>query len=256
MASIETSLTRSLAHTQAHQTHTYNTMRLIGLTGSIACGKSTLLQRFREHGIVTINADEVSHQLMQPGQSVYRAVVKHFGTEILDAQTRGIDRDKLGAIVFHDKNKLRELERLTHRPIMLEMARQVLVCSLRRTRLVVLELPLLFKIGAQAVMPALVVYVSADEQLKRLMARNSLTRDEAERRIALQLPIEQQLRLADFTFDNSAALDEAAVRRCIEQLSTTRLPRAFLFDAIVWSTILGVMIAAFFAARAVWHLVA
>jgi dephospho-CoA kinase len=219
-------------------------MRLIGLTGGIACGKSSLLREFRQCNIPVINADDISKELMQPGQSVYRNVTRHFAHhDILDATTGMIDREKLGAIIFADAKLRSDLNRLTHGPIMMAMFWRVVQCWIRREPLVILELPLLFQVGAHRIMAALVVYTDEETQIRRLLHREPrLTRDDALKRIAAQIPVAQQRAMADFTFDNNADnIDQAQVKHCLHQLATTYKPRALLFDAALSLTVLSLV---------------
>jgi dephospho-CoA kinase len=171
---------------------------VVGLTGGIGTGKSTALKEFDRLGASTISLDQIAHAQAQPGGQAYKAIVKAFGSEVLDGSKR-IDRQKLGAIVFRSKSARTRLERLTH-PLILKEANEIIS---RLKGVVIVDVPLLFEGGHQKHYDAtLLVTCSKKNQLSRVMRRDKLSPAEAKRRIAAQWSLEKKRSLADFTVEN------------------------------------------------------
>jgi dephospho-CoA kinase len=191
-------------------------MLRVGLTGGIACGKSTVAAMMRELGCRVIEADGVAHGLMQPGQPAYHEIVREFGQQILAANS-AIDRAKLAPIVFSDAAKLSRLNQIVHPRVMEEQDRWLdETQSAEPQSVAVVEAPLLIEAGYHTrVHRLVVVWCAAEQQKERLLARG-LTREQAEQRIAAQMPLEEKLTLADDTVDTSGTLE--ATRRQVEQL--------------------------------------
>ncbi len=192
----------------------------VGLTGGIGCGKTTVAAMMRELGCVVIEADPLAHRLTEPGQPAYDEVVNEFGRRICAADGR-IDRAKLAAIVFADRAKLDLLNRIVHPRVIEELDRQLaeLECA-QPQAVVVVEAALLIESGYHKRLDRLVV-VSCDpeEQIERLENPRSgrgMTREQAERRIASQMPLEEKRRLADKEINGSGSLEET--RRQVEHL--------------------------------------
>ena len=190
-------------------------MLKIGLTGGIACGKSFVLNEFRQLGVQCIDADEVAHQVILPGEPAYRDIVEHFGTGILGDDS-AIDRKKLGAAVFGDERQRQRqrLNRIVHPRIHQELDR-------RLTRLVeeagsepdlaMVDAALMVETGSYRKYDyVVVVSCRPEQQLERLLGRGGLTRREAQARIDSQMPIAEKVRFADFVIDNSG--DRARTR--------------------------------------------
>src|ERR671934_1677181 len=164
-------------------------MDVIGLTGGIASGKSTVAAMLRDLGATVIDADEASRAVVEPGTPGLRAIVEAFGPEVLDGDR--LDRWKLGAIVFEDEAARRRLEAITHPLIRTWMAERQREAEERGEKRVILDIPLLYESGLDRGLKAvIVVYAPAEVEMERLMARNGLGREEAGRRLATQLPIE------------------------------------------------------------------
>ena len=184
---------------------------LIGLTGNIACGKSTVLRILSELGAFTIDADTISHKIMQVGGSAYGPVVAEFGQDILVETSNGeepspIDRRKLGAIVFADPVRLKQLEAIIHPLVRIDMLKQIAVAT---QKVVVLDAIKLFENHIdEACDTVWVVACSPEVQLSRLMARNNFTREEALLRIDAQSPQAQKIARANVVIDNSASLEQ------------------------------------------------
>ncbi len=183
------------------------TTYLMGLTGNIACGKSTVLRMLRERGAYTIDADTISHKIMRPDGSAYEPVQAAFGPTILaDTVPPTIDRRKLGAIVFADAVRLRELETIIHPLVRLDILEQI---AKAEQRVVVLDaIKLLENSLDEACDTVWVVTCTPSVQLQRLMARNSFSRDEALLRIEAQSPQATKVARADVVIDNSGSLED------------------------------------------------
>ena len=179
-----------------------------GLTGGIASGKSTVARMLRELGFPVIEADRVAHQAIEPGQPAYDEVVSVFGDTILDSDER-INRSSLAAIVFNDQNKLAQLNGIIHPRVEEEMLRQFaeLARSGKHTAAFV-EAALIFEAGLNKKLDGvLVAWCLPEQQVARLKERG-LSAAEAEKRIALQMPVAEKLVLATEKIDCSGSLEE------------------------------------------------
>lgn len=196
---------------------------ILGLTGGIGSGKSTVTRILRELGATTIDADAIVHELQAPGQPMLRELALAFGDEILTADG-ALDRKALGAIVFRDETARARLGEIVHAPVIGEMMRRAKAAVERGDPLVVLDIPLLFEgrvtgRGSGALMrfdATVCVWVDEAVQLARTMARDGCDADEARRRMAAQLPIDQKRALADHVIDNSGTPE--ATRAQVEAL--------------------------------------
>jgi len=191
-------------------------MLRVGLTGGIACGKSTVAARMRELGCHVLDADKLAHQLIEPGQPAYEQVVREFGTEILFSDKR-VDRARLAAIVFADRAKLEKLNAIVHPCVIAEQERELAALESDEPGAVaVVEAALLIEAGYHKRLDRLVVvWCRPEQQLERLLARG-LTRTEADQRIAAQLPLDRKRVLADDLIDCSGTLDRTRVQ--VEEL--------------------------------------
>jgi len=176
----------------------------IGLTGGIACGKSTVSAMLVRRGAILIDADQIAREVVEPGSPVLARVAERFGQDILLPDGR-LHRKKLGERIFGDDAARKDLESLLHPPI-----RAVMKERMRENeshypdKLVVVDVPLLYESGLEWMFEqVLVVYVPRELQLKRLMARDGLTTEQAERRLQAQMPIERKRDKADVVIDNS-----------------------------------------------------
>lgn len=180
----------------------------LGLTGGIASGKSTADDFFKKKNIPIIDSDLIAHQIMEVGQNGYNAVVAYFGTNILnDDQT--INRRQLGEIVFNDKAKLKKLNELTHPLVHQEIKRQMEQYSLEKEKLVVIDVPLLFESGFESLCDGvLVISISPELQIKRLMKRNNFTKKEALARINNQMPLSEKEKRATYVVANIGTISD------------------------------------------------
>ena len=192
-------------------------MLKVGLTGGIATGKSYVLGVLRELGCEVIDADAVAHQVMEPGQAAYDEIVAHFGRGVL-SEDGGIDRVKLGGIVFADQEQRARLNAIVHPRVYAAQARWLAEVLARNPQAIaVFDAALMIETGSyQRFDKIVVVYCDAELQLQRLIARNNLTREQALARIAAQMPTAEKLTYADFTVNTSAGF--ADTRRQVEQL--------------------------------------
>jgi len=181
-------------------------MLKLGLTGGIASGKSWVANQLREFGFHVLDADQLGHQLMEPGHAAYEEVAREFGREIL-RQDHSVDRRKLGDIVFADPKKLATLNAILHPRI--EAAMNVQFESWRAqgvTDPVFVEAALLVEAGIDNRLDGLVVvYCRPEDQIERLRARG-FGEEEARSRIALQLPNAEKLKHATYTIDTSGTM--------------------------------------------------
>ncbi|WP_146551093.1 MULTISPECIES: dephospho-CoA kinase [Rummeliibacillus] len=180
---------------------------IIGLTGSIASGKSTVAKMFQELGIPIVDADIVARVVVEPGTETLGKIVEAFGKEILKDNGE-LNRAKLGDIIFHNPSKRKELNDIMHPAIRKEMLRQRDEWLEKGEQHVVMDIPLLFESRLQHfVEKILVVSVSEDTQLARLMERNHLSEEEARARIASQLPLSEKEKGADAVIYNNGNLE-------------------------------------------------
>lgn len=185
-------------------------MKVIGLTGGIASGKSVVARLLEELGAVVLDADLLARQVVQPGEPAYRAIVAHFGKEIL-LPDGNLDRKALGRIVFADAGARKALEAMTHPAIAALAAVQLDRERQRGTPVVFYMVPLLFETGLATTMDEVwVVAVSAATQLERLMARDGIDRDEALRKVAAQLPLADKVAGARVVINNDGTVAQTA----------------------------------------------
>ena len=183
-------------------------MRKVGLTGGIASGKSTVAAMLREMGFAVLEADEVAHKLMEPGQAAHDEIVREFGADLADAAGR-IDRAKLAAMVFADPAKLAKLNRIIHPRVEEITFRQFADWERGGVRdAAFVEAALLVEAGFVAKLDGLVVaFCRPEQQLERLLARG-MSEVEARRRIAAQMPVEEKLKYATERIDCSGKIEE------------------------------------------------
>lgn len=181
---------------------------IIGLTGSIASGKSTVAKMLKELGLPIVDADQVARLVVEPGTETLSNIAEVFGKDILH-ENGELDRAKLGNIIFHNPSKRKELNDIIHPAIRKEMLRQRDEWTDKGEKHIVMDIPLLFESRLQHfVEKILVVSVTEDTQLKRLMERNHLSREEAKARIASQLPLSVKEKGADAVIYNNESLEE------------------------------------------------
>ncbi len=184
-----------------------------GLTGGIATGKSTVAGFLKEAGAEIVDADRIARDVVQKGKPAWQAVVDHFGEDILDPDG-GIDRQRLGDIVFRSIEEKEALNRIIHPHVFREMtASESAIRAERPDAVGVLDVPLLFEVGMDSrISEVIVVYAPERIQIERLMARNNLSREDALARIHSQMDIEEKRERAAIVIDNSGDLKRTRQR--------------------------------------------
>ena len=188
-------------------------MLKVGLTGSIAVGKSFVLSVLRELGCATFDADKIAHSVMEPGCPAYEDIVREFGREVL-AEDRAIDRVKLGAIVFADEDRRKRLNEIVRQRMIEEQDRLLSEVEQKNPLgIAVMDAALIIESGGYKRFDKLIVaYCDSEIQIERLMRRNKITRSDAERRIAAQMSSGEKRRYADFEIDTSGPFHQTRQR--------------------------------------------
>ena len=185
----------------------------VGLTGGIACGKSTVSKMFLDESVQIVDADQVSLEVMAPGTALAIQVAEAFKDEPgVRVAHDTVDRPVLGDVVFKDAAKRRKLVKMTQGPIFFGILRKMLSAwwnAPSRDSVVVLDLPLLFEtqVFTYCCEQIVVVSLPVEEQMARLMKRNEYTEDQARSRITAQMPTSEKIRRATHVIDNSGSLD-------------------------------------------------
>lgn len=184
-------------------------MKIIGLTGGIASGKSTVSRILKDLGGIIIDADETAHSVIEPHKPAWKDIVENFGQEILNPDMT-INRDRLGEIVFLDPEQLDRLNHITHPRIMESLKDEFQrIKTSSPDAIVVLEVPLLYETFMDRMCDEVwVVWVDRETQLKRLIGRNNYSEAEAIRRIDSQIPLDEKARRADVVIDNRGTVEE------------------------------------------------
>jgi dephospho-CoA kinase len=196
-------------------------MRVFGLTGNIGSGKSTVAALLREHEIPVLDADRISREVTAPGGRAYDLVVEAFGREILD-RNGSIDRKRLGEIVFSDAALRERLERITHPAILAAMKEGLSKLARDGRRAAVVEAALIHETGRRGLFEA-VISVTCDRETRtlRLMARDGISREQAEARSSAQMDADRKAAVSEYVIDNSGTIDET--RRQVERLARVLL---------------------------------
>lgn len=185
---------------------------VIGLTGGIASGKSTVAKMFIARGITVIDADVEARLAVEKGEKAYREIIATFGEEILQADGT-INRALLGEIIFHDEKKRSLLNKIVHPVVRERMNQKKLEAESRGEKIVVLDIPLLFEGRNTTEFDKIVlVYVDEQTQLERLMKRNDLSEEAALARIQSQMPLAEKKQLADEVIDNNGSIKNTEIQ--------------------------------------------
>lgn len=183
-------------------------MLKIGLTGGIASGKSTVSDWLRNHNYDLIDADRIARDVVAPGSEGLRRIAAAFGDRIL-LEDGSLNRAKLGNLIFHNKDQRENLNRMIHPLIRTEMRKQLKLLETMGVPVVFLDVPLLFEGSFEGwTDQTIVVYATRDNQIQRLMTRNSLTKAEALSRINAQMPLEEKKKRASAVIDNNGTIQE------------------------------------------------
>ena len=195
---------------------------VLGITGGIATGKSSVVHHIKQLGFPVDDADIIARHLLDQNMPAYNEIVKVFGSEILQ-ENGEINRQALGALVFNHPDKLKQLDELMA-PFLQESILAAIKQASQNQKLVIVDVPLMYEKGYDEWMDQVaVVYCTPNQQLKRLMQRNQLTEKEAKQRIDSQLPIEMKKLLAEVVFDNSNDLTQT-----IQQVDTWLSNRKYI----------------------------
>ena len=183
-------------------------MKIIGLTGGIASGKSTVATELRKQNVPVFDADEVSRNAVAKGSKGLALVAEAFGAEYLTADGE-MDRAKISQLVFSDKEALKTLEGILHKIVWDEAEAFLAEAREQKAKLAVLDVPLLIETKwHERVDLVWLVAVSKEQQIKRAMIRSGMTEEEVKARIAAQMSLEDKKKFADVVLDNSGALEE------------------------------------------------
>lgn len=181
---------------------------IIGLTGGIASGKSTVSKMLVDLGIPVIDADIEARLAVEQGETAYNDIVRYFGQEIL-SPNGNINREKLGSIVFHDEEKRKALNSFVHPAVRARMLARVEDAKKTGEKAIVLDIPLLIEGNLQYMADKiLLVYVNEETQLQRLMERNQFSEEEALARMNSQMSIDEKIKHADKIIDNNGTIAE------------------------------------------------
>ena len=197
-------------------------MLLVGLTGGIATGKSLVSEILRGLGTYIIDADKIAREVVEPQKPAWLEIVEFFGKDIVN-KDRTINRKRLGEIVFNDPVKKRKLEEIVHPRVIEEESRMVKeYLKIKPDGIVIIDAALLIEAGShKRVDKLIVVYSDKETQTKRLMERDGLSRPDAEKRIASQMPLDEKVKMADFVIDNSKGI-EGTQRQTIDIFNKLR----------------------------------
>ena len=180
--------------------------KIIGLTGAIASGKTTVANELASRGAILVDGDVISRELVQVGKPTHQAILDEFGPEVMTTEGE-LDRKKLGTLVFSDEKALLRLNEITHPAIWEEMTRQVLAAALQAP-VVVMVMPLLLEHMAESLVEQVWVTDISDEmQLQRLMERDHSTREAALGRVKSQMLPSEKREFADVLIDNNGSLE-------------------------------------------------
>lgn len=181
-------------------------MTVIGLTGGIASGKSTVSAYLKEKGIPVFDADATAWEVEKPGQPCLKQLVEAFGKDVLTAEGE-LDRSHMAQLAFHDPRVLQQLNDIVHKAV--EEKRDAFLQAHAKDSLVVLDAPLLLECGWEKKTNTVwLVDIDPEEQIRRAMKRSGMTRQEVVDRINRQMPLAEKRKKADVIIDNSGTLEE------------------------------------------------
>jgi len=198
-------------------------VKLVGLTGGIASGKSTVAAILKQLGAAVINADELSREVVQPERDAWKEIVKTFGADILQ-QDKTLDRKKLRTIVFDNPEARKKLEAIIHPKVRALAEERIRELAAAGRSIIVYEVPLLFEGQLHHwLRPVILVACDINTQKKRLRDRDHLTATEAQRHIGAQMSLEEKRKLADYVIENTGSLEDLKqeVKSVLETIAAT-----------------------------------
>jgi dephospho-CoA kinase len=198
-------------------------VKLIGLTGGIASGKSTVAAILRRLGAAIINADDLSREVVQPGQEAWQEIIDTFGSQILQ-EDQTLDRKKLRRIVFDNREARQKLEAIIHPRVRSLAEQRVRELAAAGSSIIVYEVPLLFENQIHLwLRPVILVACDMATQKNRLQKRDRLTDTEAQQHLEAQMSLADKRKLADYVIDNNGSLEELEqqVRAVLQKIQAT-----------------------------------
>lgn len=198
-------------------------MKLVGLTGGIASGKSTVAAILRRLGASIVNADELSREVVQPGQDAWNEITKSFGSDILQ-EDMTLDRKKLRKIVFDNPEARKKLEAIIHPRVRALAEKRIGELAASGSSVIVYEVPLLFEAQIHLwLRPVILVACDIETQKKRLLERDHLTELEAQQHLDAQMSLAEKRKLADYVIENDTTLEELEqrVRAVLQKIQAT-----------------------------------
>ncbi|HTN71664.1 MAG TPA: dephospho-CoA kinase [Methylomirabilota bacterium] len=198
-------------------------MKLVGLTGGIASGKSTVAAILKRLGAAIINADDLSREVVQPGQDAWKEIVENFGAAILQ-DDKTLDRRKLRKMVFDNPEARKKLEAIIHPKVRALAEERIRELAAAGNAVIVYEVPLLFEGQLHHwLRPVILVACDTAMQKKRLQDRDHLTTTEAQQHIAAQMSLEEKRKLADYIIENNGSMEdlEQQVKSILETIQAT-----------------------------------
>ena len=198
-------------------------MKLVGLTGGIASGKSTVAKILESLGAAIVNADTLSREVVEPGREAWQEIVAAFGTEVLQPD-QGLDRQKLRTIIFNNPEARRKIESIIHPRVRALAEQRIHDHTAAGYDVVVYEVPLLFEGNLHEwLRPVILVACDVDTQLQRLQQRDGLDRAQGQKHIDAQMSLTEKRRLADYVIENNGSLDDLKrrVEAVLEKIKAT-----------------------------------
>lgn len=198
-------------------------MKLVGLTGGIASGKSTVAKTLESLGAAIVNADTLSREVVEPAREAWKEIVAAFGPEVLQPD-QSIDRQKLRTIIFNNPAARRKLESIIHPRVRALAEQRIREYTAAGYGVIVYEVPLLFEGNLHEwLRPVILVACDVDTQLQRLQQRDGLDQAQAQKHIDAQMSLAEKRRLADYVIENNGTLDELKrqVEAVLEEIKAT-----------------------------------
>jgi len=198
-------------------------VKLVGLTGGIASGKSTVAKILERLGAAVINADALSREVVEPGKDAWKEIIDAFGAGVLQPD-QTLDRQKLRTVIFNDSDGRKKLEAIIHPRVRALAEEKIREHAVAGYSIIVYEVPLLFEGNLHEwLRPVILVACNVDTQRARLQERDRLTQTEAQKHIGAQMSLEEKRRLADYVIENDGSLAdlERQVRTVLEKIKAT-----------------------------------